>query len=72
MLGVAPIKTLRRHIEGLEARTKARFETGPMDGKLRRFREFFDGAVEREPHRADHARVELGAEGPTRASSSRT
>jgi hypothetical protein len=32
VLGVAPTTTLRRHIEGLEASTKARFETGPQDG----------------------------------------
>ena len=45
ILGVAPTTTLRRHIEGLEANTKARFEAAPKDGKLRRFKEFFDGAA---------------------------
>jgi len=45
ILGVAPTTTLRRHIEGLEASTKARFEAAPKDGKLRRFKEFFDGAA---------------------------
>jgi len=44
ILGVAPTTTLRRHIEGLEASTKARFEAAPKDGKLRRFKEFYDGA----------------------------
>ncbi len=44
ILGVAPTSTLRRHIEGLEASTKGRFEAAPGDGKLRRFKEFYDGA----------------------------
>ena len=44
ILGVAPTTTFRRHIEGLEASTKARFEAAPKDGKLRRFKEFYDGA----------------------------
>src|SRR5437870_1729955 len=37
ILGVAPTMTLRRHIEGLEASTKARFEAAPKEGKARRF-----------------------------------
>src|ERR1700716_1336440 len=45
ILGVAPTTTLRRHIEGLEASTKARFEAAPKEGKARRFKEFFDGAA---------------------------
>src|ERR1700687_5263529 len=44
ILGVAPTPTLRRHVEGLEASTKARFGAAPRDGKVRRFTEFFDGA----------------------------
>ena len=44
ILGVAPTSTLRRHVEGLEASTKARFEAAPQGGKLRRFKEFYDGA----------------------------
>ena len=43
ILGVAPTATLQRHIEGLEASTKARFEAAPKDGKARRFKEFYDG-----------------------------
>ena len=35
---------VRRHVESLEASVKARFEAAPRDGKLRRFKEFFDGA----------------------------
>jgi len=53
ILGVAPTTTLRRHIEGLEASTKARFEAAPKEGKARRFKEFFDGADQLEPRRAD-------------------
>jgi hypothetical protein len=44
ILGVAPTTTLRRHIEGLEACTKARFEAAPKDDKVRRFKEYYDGA----------------------------
>ena len=44
ILGVAPATTLRRHVESLEASVKARFEAAPRDGKLRRFKEFLDGA----------------------------
>ena len=44
ILGVAPTATLRRHVADLEASTKARFEAASGDGKLRRFKEFFDGA----------------------------
>ena len=31
ILGIAPTATLRRHVEGLEASTKARFEASPRD-----------------------------------------
>ena len=64
ILGVAPTTTLRRHIEGLEASTKARFEAAPKDGKLRRFKEFFDGAASWSRVERIIARVEVGAEGP--------
>ena len=65
ILGVAPTTTLRRHVEGLEASTKARFEAAPKDGKVRRFKEFFDGAAKLEPRRADH-RPRRGRRGRTR------
>src|ERR1700687_3704622 len=45
ILGVAPTTTLRRHIEGLEAGTMARYAAAPKEGKLRRFKEFYDGAA---------------------------
>ena len=40
ILGAAPTKTLRRHVETLEASAKAYFETGPKKAKVRRFKEF--------------------------------
>ena len=55
---------MRRHVEGLEASTKARFEAAPRDGKLRRFKEFFDGAQSWSRVERIIARVEAGAEGP--------
>jgi len=51
-------------IEGLEASTKARFEAAPKDGKLRRFKEFYDGAKSWSRIERIIARVEVGAEGP--------
>src|SRR6202522_1689539 len=64
ILGIAPTATLRRHVEGLEASTKARFEAAPRDGKLRRFMAFFDGAQSWSRVERIIARVEAGAEGP--------
>jgi Transposase DDE domain group 1 len=64
VLGVAPTTTLHRHVEGLEASTKARFEAGPQDGKLRRFKEFFDGAASWDRVERIIARVEVGKDGP--------
>ena len=64
ILGIAPTATLRRHVEGLEASTKAKFEAAPRDGKLRRFMEFFDGAQSWSRVERIIARVEAGAEGP--------
>src|SRR5580700_5979944 len=64
ILGIAPTTTLRRHVEGLEASTKASFEAAPRGGKLRRFKEFFDGAQSWSRVERIIARVEAGAEGP--------
>jgi Transposase DDE domain group 1 len=64
ILGVAPTTTLRRHIEGLEASAKARFKAAPKEDKLRRFKEFFDGAASWSRVERIIARVEVGAEGP--------
>jgi hypothetical protein len=56
---------LRRHVEGIEATTKTRFEAAPKeDGKLRRFKEFFDGAKSWSRVERIIARIEVGAEGP--------
>jgi hypothetical protein len=63
ILGVAPTSTLRRHVESLEASTKARFEAAPRDGKLRRFKEFYDGAQSWSRVERIIARIEVGAEG---------
>src|SRR6516162_489633 len=44
ILGVAPTSTLRRHINAVEASTVARYQAAPKDGKIRRFKELYDGA----------------------------
>jgi hypothetical protein len=44
ILGVAPTTTLQRHVKTLEAATRARFDANPQGGKVRRFKEFYDGA----------------------------
>jgi hypothetical protein len=54
---------LRRHVETLEAATKARFDAAPKDGKVRRFKEFFDGAASWSRVERIIARVEAGADG---------
>jgi hypothetical protein len=64
ILGVAPTSTLRRRVADLEASTKAKFEATSKDGKLRRFKEFLDGAQSRKRVERIIARVEVGAEGP--------
>ena len=64
ILGVAPTTTLRAHIETLEASAKARFEAAPKAGKVRRFKEFLDGAASWSRVERTVARVEAGAEGP--------
>jgi Transposase DDE domain group 1 len=63
ILGVAPTATLRRHIGDLEASTSARFEAAPNDGKVRRFKEFLDGAASWSRVERIIARVEAGMEG---------
>jgi hypothetical protein len=63
ILGVAPTTTLRRHIGDLEASTKRRFETAPKNGKVRRFKEFLDGAASWSRVERIIARVEASADG---------
>ena len=41
-----------------------RFEAAPRDGKIRRFKEFYDGAASWNRVERVIARVEAGAEGP--------
>ena len=73
ILGVAPTATLRRHVEDLEASTKARFEAAPGDGKLRRFKEFYDGAQSwsRVEHWSSHQLVRAAVRGFPRSPSLR-
>src|SRR3712207_5286440 len=63
IFGVAPTSTLRRHVEALEGSTKARFETVPATGKVRRYTEFYDGAASWSRVERIIARVEAGADG---------
>jgi hypothetical protein len=45
IFGVAPTKTLRRHVEALEVSTRQRQAAARSDEKLRRYKEFHDGAA---------------------------
>jgi hypothetical protein len=60
MLGVAPTTTLRRHVEALERSTAAQ-RSGT--GKLRRYKEFLDGAASWSRVERIIARVEVGPDG---------
>src|SRR5260370_21062368 len=64
ILGVAPTTTLRRHIEGLEASTKARFEAAPKEGKARRFNDVFDAAASCSRVERIVARLEASSDEP--------
>ena len=70
ILGVAPTVHLRRHIEGLEAGRKARFEAAPGRGKLRRFKEFLDGAQAGAASSGSSPASKSARKGPTPVSSS--
>lgn len=63
IFGVAPTTTLRRHVDALETSTKARFEAGSKTVKLRRFKEFYDGAASWSRVERIIARVEAGEAG---------
>jgi hypothetical protein len=63
ILGVAPTTTLRRHVEALEVSTQARFEAGVKNAKVRRFKEFYDGAASWSRVERIIARVEAGEDG---------
>ena len=60
VLGLASTTTLRRHITALEASTEARFKAAPGGDKVRRFKEFYDGAGSWSRVRRIIARVEAG------------
>ena len=63
VLGLAPTRTLRRHIGGLEASILARFKASSSTTKVRRFKEFYDAAGSWSRVRRIVARVEAGDQG---------
>jgi hypothetical protein len=63
ILGVAPTSTLRRHVEALEQSIAARHSTDPDAGKLRRYKQFLDGAASWSRVERIIARVEAGPQG---------
>ena len=63
ILGLAPTATLRKRVETLEASTMARFEASAKKIKVRRFKEFFDGAASWSRTERIIARVEVGPQG---------
>jgi hypothetical protein len=65
ILGVAPTSILRRHVASIEASTTARFTASAEAGarKVRRFKEFFDGAASGSRTERIIARVEVGPQG---------
>lgn len=63
IFGVAPTSTLRKHVEALEGSTSARFKASPGERKVRRFKEFYDGAASWSRVERIIARVEAGDQG---------
>lgn len=63
LLGVATTTTLRRHVETLEASTARRHTGAPGGEKLRRYKEFHDGAASWTRVERIIARVEISAQG---------
>jgi hypothetical protein len=63
IFGVAPTSTLRRHILTLEESTAARAAARADGAKLRRFKEFYDGAASWDRVERIIARVEAGPQG---------
>jgi hypothetical protein len=62
-LGVAPTKTLRKHILKLEESTAARAAADPDGKKQRRFKDFYDAAASWDRVERIIARVEAGPQG---------
>ena len=63
LLGVASTTTLRQHVETLEASTSHRHAGAPGGEKLRRYKEFHDGAASWTRVERIIARVEAGPQG---------
>ena len=63
VLGVASTTTLRRHVETLEQSTAARRAVMPGTDKLRRYKEFLDGAGSWSRVERIIARIEAGPQG---------
>jgi hypothetical protein len=63
VLGVATTPTLRRHVTGLEQSVAKRFAAASGRDKVRRFKEFYDGAGSWDRVERIIARVEAGPEG---------
>jgi hypothetical protein len=63
VFGLAPTRTLKRHVIGLENSTSSRFRAAPAAGKVRRFKEFYDAAKTWSRVRRIIARVEAGSDG---------
>ena len=63
VLGVATTTTLHRHVEALEQSTAARHAAKPGSDKLRRYKEFWDGAGSWSRVERIVARVEVGPQG---------
>ena len=63
LLGVAATTTLRRHVEALEASTARRHASAPRGEKLRRYKEFHDGAASWTRVERIIARAEAGPHG---------
>jgi len=63
VLGVATTSTLRRHIVGLEQKVAKRFASSGNTDKVRRFKEFYDGAASWDRVERIIARVEAGPDG---------
>src|SRR4051794_6218631 len=63
VLGVAATTPLHRHVAALEQSTAARHAAAPGSGKLRRYKEFWDGAGSWSRVERIIARVEAGSQG---------
>jgi hypothetical protein len=63
VLGLAPTRTLKRHVTGLAESTSGRFKAAPTAGKVRRFKEFYAAAGSWSRVRRTVARVEAGSDG---------